>query len=353
MPKTVGKLAPFAGTAAPNSPHDGTLWWDTDDGSGVAARVEAEMDYVERTTDVTLAGTTEAAATTIVTSSAVTYDGATDIFIEFFAALMTWQDNSNTRFWLYDGSSSIGEIGRTTVLPSGHTIQSPLLLRRKLTPSAGAHTYSIRGSSSGGTGVVAAGAGGAGAVVPAYIRITRRQTDAARASAGTAFPLAPVTGDRYFRTDKGQEFFWNGTRWLSTAVYEMAMPAVFDKSASWTDTFTSRAPAPNLRGGSDIWLTDCNLSGYHITAGGSALSVSHSWRIRLIYTNPGGAINDRGTFTIDSGASNVWRQGSPGPVAAIDSLMGTVAFWYLDGLKVGTPGNLSCVVSFTYRIVAV
>jgi hypothetical protein len=41
------------------------------------------------------------------------------------------------------------------------------------TPSSGSRTYSIRGSVSSGTGVVQAGAGGAGNYAPGYIRIEK------------------------------------------------------------------------------------------------------------------------------------------------------------------------------------
>lgn len=174
-----------------------------------------------------------------------------------------------------------------------------------------------------------------------------------RSGVGIAFPVAPAANDVFIRTDMmGQEFIFNGTRWLSTAVYETVMPSIFDRAATWADTFTSRAPAPNKRGGSDLWLVDFNLSGFYI-AGGTALSAAHKWDVRLVILAPGGGITAPATFTIDSGAANAWRQGTPGPVAAINGLLGTQALLYVDGTMTGTPGTLSLVASFTYRIVAV
>lgn len=148
-------------------------------GAGVTTRVAYkyppgyEFDYAELTGSVTISGTTEAAATTILTGNAVTYDGSTIIKIEAFFPLITWVQNDNTRFWLYDGSSSIGEIARRTAPTTTPAHQSEGTFQRRLTPSAAAHTYGIRASSPTGGGNVNGGAGGAGNLVPGFIRITK------------------------------------------------------------------------------------------------------------------------------------------------------------------------------------
>jgi hypothetical protein len=85
--------------------------------------------------------------------------------IEFFAQRVQKGTNA-TVFVLYDGASSIGLFG----LQGG---DSPVVLRRRLTPSAAAHTYSVRAYVDAGTGTVVAGAGGIGVNVPGFIRIER------------------------------------------------------------------------------------------------------------------------------------------------------------------------------------
>lgn len=37
--------------------------------------------------------------------------------------------------------------------------------------------------------------------------------------AGTAFPSSPAPGQRFFRSDRGLEYYWDGTRWLSTQLF--------------------------------------------------------------------------------------------------------------------------------------
>lgn len=44
---------------------------------------------------------------------------------------------------------------------------------------------------------------------------------------GTSFPGSPSTNDRYFRTDRSIEYFYDGTRWLSTQLFT---------AGAWTDT---------------------------------------------------------------------------------------------------------------------
>lgn len=134
----------------------------------------SELAYAEFTTAITLAGTTEATATSIVSAGAVSFDGSTIVMIEcYIPSMVNNNSTSNARFWLYDGASSIGEIGRTTnPAAAAAAVGQPVPLKHRLMPSNGSHTYSIRGSSPGGASA-GAGAGGAGNLMPGFIRITQ------------------------------------------------------------------------------------------------------------------------------------------------------------------------------------
>lgn len=41
---------------------------------------------------------------------------------------------------------------------------------------------------------------------------------------GTSFPVDPVENERFFRTDRGVEYYWDGTRWLSVDRHEVLVP---------------------------------------------------------------------------------------------------------------------------------
>lgn len=138
-----------------------------------------EFDYVEKTTSTSITATTEGAATTVVTATAVAYDGSTIILVEFYAhEVEPPAGNHNITLVLYDdtggGAASIGKVGPFTS-PDGTNLGRHLgaILHRRLTPSAATHTYSIRAYVDSGTGSVAAGAGGSGNSMPAFIRSTK------------------------------------------------------------------------------------------------------------------------------------------------------------------------------------
>lgn len=133
-----------------------------------------EIAYVEFTSPVTLTGTTEGAAVSIVSAGSVAFDGSTIVLIEAYIPnfVNDGGTTNNGRFWLYADASSIGEIGRTTQITAATATGYPVTLRRRLTPSNASHTYEIRGSSAGAA-VAGAGAGGASTVMPGFIRITK------------------------------------------------------------------------------------------------------------------------------------------------------------------------------------
>lgn len=134
-----------------------------------------ELDYVQKTTDTSITQTAEASADTIVTSSTLSYDGSTTVIIEFYSWSVTTQATSsvfNTVYLFADGSS-IGQFGRVRTV-AGVGFAASMLVRRRITPSAGSHTYSVRATTTSGTSTVGGGAGtGTNTPQPAYIRITR------------------------------------------------------------------------------------------------------------------------------------------------------------------------------------
>ena len=132
--------------------------------SGDLNELPYQFDFASITAPVTLSGTTEGGAVTVVTGNAVTYL-ATQVEIEFFCPETTVATTS-TLVFLRDstvvGHSILGAI----------TAQAGSTHKAFDTPGAGTHTYSVKGYSAAGTGVVQAGAGGAGNLVPAYMRVT-------------------------------------------------------------------------------------------------------------------------------------------------------------------------------------
>lgn len=139
--------------------------------------LEVELSYVPITSSVPISATTEATADTVVSASALIFDGSTRICIEFFSPFIHpgATAGSQINVFVYDGASSIGQIW---VAVKDHTAtsqrgESGCFCRVFLTPTAASHTYSIRASRGVSNGTVSAGAGVVTDFMPAYIRITR------------------------------------------------------------------------------------------------------------------------------------------------------------------------------------
>lgn len=139
----------------------------------VSAAAGRELAYTEITAPVSVTATTEAAANTVISAPAVTFDGS-PVLIQFFAPYATTHNVTNATIYavLFEDGVSLGRLS-ILVSPAAATMYGPLNVVRRMVPSAGSHTYTIRAFVSTGTGSVVAGTGGAGLYVPAFIRITK------------------------------------------------------------------------------------------------------------------------------------------------------------------------------------
>ena len=124
------------------------------------------LDYQERTSLLTVIQTTEAAAQAAVTSSAITFDGATPITYEF--SCYDWSRGTSTIYLIFwEDAASLG-LGTVTV-NTFHNMTRPL----RRTPTAAEHTVSARFFVNAGTGYVEGGAGGVGAQLPMSLTVSR------------------------------------------------------------------------------------------------------------------------------------------------------------------------------------
>lgn len=136
--------------------------------------VAIELGYTQFTSNASITATTEGTAQTIVAADAIVFDGSTIVWVEFFAP--TWAHSSTTgdlNLALFDNSTSVGTIWRTANPSAASLGQQSIVGKRRLTPSAASHTYSIRGYVDTGTGTVVGGTGGAALDVPGFILITK------------------------------------------------------------------------------------------------------------------------------------------------------------------------------------
>jgi hypothetical protein len=171
--RTSQLVAPVTGqlTALDSAPGVLEYWTGTAWAPVTPAR---EIAYTQSIGVKTVTATVESAADSVIAGPAVTYDGSTAIVIELFAPAAYPAAGAGTVLWsvLYQDGLSIGRIGGVQGNGAGLGIL-PLYLARRLTPTAGSHTFGWGAIVQGGTGSIIAGAGGIGNYVPAYMRITR------------------------------------------------------------------------------------------------------------------------------------------------------------------------------------
>jgi hypothetical protein len=131
----------------------------------------AEVNYTAFTSPVSITATTEATANQIVTSGAITYE-AVPHMIEFFSSRYDAPAGQTMHIIVRDSTTVLGRI--TSVVPTANVTG---LLAFRVTPTAASHTYNIAAHMTGAaTGTIQAGAGGAGASVSGFIRISRIPT---------------------------------------------------------------------------------------------------------------------------------------------------------------------------------
>lgn len=150
--------------------------------------VIVEIDYVTLTTTTNISSTNSASPTNIISGNAKTYDGSTRVKIEFYSPIISENTSSSVSFVLYDGSTAVGIIAN--IYASSGQINTPCKVDYILTPTAGSHTYHIKGyvASGSGTGNLFLGTGGASTAVGAYLRITNANSTVELPYATTTTP---------------------------------------------------------------------------------------------------------------------------------------------------------------------
>jgi hypothetical protein len=158
----------------------GITWAIADDAANnrvkVTGTVASVLAYAENAGNTSVIVTTEATAVSCVSAGAVTFDGVTPVIIEYYCPDISNASAATIEVFmaLYDGANSIGWTMDANFPATNGYKNGPIYWRRRLTPSAAAHTYSCRAWVSAAAGVnVQGGAGGSGNRMPQYIKITK------------------------------------------------------------------------------------------------------------------------------------------------------------------------------------
>lgn len=150
-------------------------------------------------------------------------------------------------------------------------------------------------------------------------------------NSGAAFPTA-ATGDRYWRTDLGLEFYYDGTRWLSTTQFSVEMKN--EENITWPLAANSSIAfrgAPPFGDTYDIWMeTWYTLSQVLTTNTGSAY-----WTATLRKFDSAGTTADLCNFTTAADTVDVFYNKE----VSIGALLGAYEGFAIGATKTSTPGN--------------
>ncbi len=153
---------------------------------------------------------------------------------------------------------------------------------------------------------------------------------------GTAFPGSPSTGQRFFRTDRGLDYYYDGTRWLTTTLYIEPL-GISDNFMAFTVGGNKFRAMAALIPTYDAWLVDVISATQH---SGSPMA-SNYWTVTL---NP----SARAAFVTSAATSNMWTS----HVVSIGALNGLTTYeWDVLITATGAPGGLLLVMNVSYRLV--
>ncbi len=136
-----------------------------------------EIGYAEITANVNITDTAENTATQLIPGGPYTFDGGA-VVAEFFTGELITDTNAAgdvVIVTLFEGATQIGRLAVFKTMVVAQNMVGPVYTRYRFTPTSGAHRYKLCAfaTSTTGTPKIAAGSGGVGAFVPAYLRFTK------------------------------------------------------------------------------------------------------------------------------------------------------------------------------------
>lgn len=122
---------------------------------------------------------------------------------------------------------------------------------------------------------------------------------------GTSFPTNPVVDQRFYRTDRSIEYFYDGTRWLSSQLHSVEFGMVANISSSVVQYFS--VPWLGVYG---LWLERFEANTIRTATG--------QWDIDLVTANAANTFSTMLTLSGLGDATNVWVSKSTNIKAVLD-----------------------------------
>lgn len=162
---------------------------------------------------------------------------------------------------------------------------------------------------------------------------------------GTSFPATPATGDRYWRSDLGMEAYYDGTRWLTTQAYSLALRPTDQVLASTTTGRRHRMTVP-YKGTYGLYLQTLQLSTLALATNDG----SNYYSIALYSHDSGDSTSQLGsTVTTAADTQGVWYT----KTITVNAVLSTGAFAFsVQQTNTGSPnGGLYLLGEMFYRLI--
>ena len=285
-----------------------------------------ELGYSQITSDVNVVSTTAGAGTEIIAPLTVVCDGG-PVLVEFFTPEVRTPSVSSQmiRASLYQDGAEHTRYWGTKRTVAAVVDLAPMQLQRRLTPTAGSHTFGVKAfvDSTSGTPSVAAGDGTSAAHAPAFLRVSKivQATQWPAVTTGTIIctsttrPSAPFVGQQIYETDTGRQWTYTGAVWVPR-------DGIFTNEAGRDAAIT--APTEGMM----VYLTAPTVPA--ATGGTTAipLGVQTIWNgfVWVCVTPVGASSNTGGTTTSTAtGASAVTTLTGDGTAISVTLVTGTTA----------------------------
>jgi hypothetical protein len=146
-------------------------------GGGGSSAPGFEIGYAQITSPVNVTDTAEATATALISSGALTFDGA-PVIAEFYCMQVVTDSAAASDLvivTLFEGASQICRLAEArTIVTTAQNVPS-VYARFRFTPTAASHTYKLCAfaTSTTGTPALNCGGGGTGGLAPCFLRFTK------------------------------------------------------------------------------------------------------------------------------------------------------------------------------------
>jgi hypothetical protein len=158
---------------------------------------------------------------------------------------------------------------------------------------------------------------------------------------GNAFPDSPASGDRFYRDDRNIDYFYDGTRWLSTQIYSHSITTSLISGISATTTFYSPNPWWNLY---SIYVEKFSTKSLNTSA-----NTSTAYFTVRLQEGDGASTNNLGSGLSGQGDGNTAFVGHEETINAV--VASTVEVLQITATETGAAGSTWITSSITYRLV--